>query len=296
MEWPVCPALSCFTWKPSEFQLQRDHRWFNHELQLHDIMPNLRYLNIHAKVLGQDWLSHSLPRTIKTLVLNHPEEDEDVPLGNIDAVIQKLIELPQLESLSIPQLTLDNPALLLSSTGSQLGCLKHLQLKGSLFDLLAFLDRVRSVDWVDLDIKGGNHSGKDVQRLAQMLQSKLTPIRSRTHLNRTGAGLRCRCAPTRALFLLLLTSNEGHVYNPLYPFPVPQMRIHINKDSFFPFLPFLTNSFPFLPFLANGFSSQLSLVTECRLDLYGDYENLAAERSTMRAFLRSMPSLVVLEP
>ncbi|KAK7688010.1 hypothetical protein QCA50_008380 [Cerrena zonata] len=273
LKWPVCPVLSFLSFP-------KDHSYVQFDPDLRDIMPNLQYLSICAKKFVYDWPLHSLPHTLKTLIL-FPYYSGRKSVDPYD-MLRRLAALPQLENLCVRRGVLSDPPGNISPSNIkdlQLGHFKCLDLCGHVSSILLFLQYVRSFDRIKLKITDA--STEDLLMLTQSLKTKLTPIKS--SLLSTGGhfGLVHAYALRKGINLnLLLSGNRGEDKFPFKSYHV-EIRTTVSPRT------------SFIESLISTLSSHFAFVTDC--DYAIEFDDSGSDStdycSTIQTILFNMPSI-----
>lgn len=273
-KWPTFPELTCLKWCPD-----RGFRYGAFDRDISEIMPKLQYLQTCIEIFGREWSSHSLPRTLKTLILSHVGVGR---IGHVNNILVKLVELPQLENLSLAP---DYHDYISQShrKSSHLGHLKNLRLRSSISTILLFLEHVGSVDRITLAITGGK---EDMWlKLPEMLKTKLTPVQpGSTRLKHMYDSN--KVAGNMSMSQLLIAD----VYD-TFPYTSHHIEIHTT-------LSILTRPgclAPFCELLTSALASHFALVTTCRLGFNENSGNFEDCSLAMQTILGRMPAMTALQ-
>ncbi|KAK7683019.1 hypothetical protein QCA50_013691 [Cerrena zonata] len=280
-KWPCFPVLSSFEY-PTDLLTR-----VTFDRDISEIMPNLQYLNTGAYLFCRGWSSHSLPRTLKTLILSYV--GREILDRYVHDILPKLVELPQLEDLRlIYGRDYDTPPS--NQIGSHISHLKYLHVEASLSTILLLLDHVSLADRVDLTITGGT---KDMWlMLPSMLQSKLTPAQPNPSSIRMKHTFEVNVEKQdRVSFLYLLTADEDGTPSIAGADTSHHIRIGAFCSAFIPSRIFTF----FVELLADALSSHWKLVPKCQL-----WFNESSGGSTdcglaMQTILHGIPSTTTLD-
>lgn len=233
-------------------------------------MPNLKNLEIGTDVLGVGWFSssHSFPLSVQDLSLTCGILLMRVPLRE---VLEKVMNIPSLKTLEMTYLyTHPGPSPMTPRSWH----LDFLSLSGETVSCMELLSYLRSADHISLRLDRVNDDG-DVSRLPQILQRKLSP---------SSTSLTCELFLNNLGFAseyssFALNSDENlPTYESLQGC---DLSIEVDHKHFASLIGSVTKAF----------SSRLSLVTDCRVCLSADSNDIT---STLCTFFGGVPSLTSL--